>query len=86
MDMQARKEGWLARFGKFYEKRFQESLKHVDYIFFQKASQKAEFLRNYNMDGFVVYNGHPSPNKNIVNLKTSNKPSDNFKIIWVGKK
>ena len=26
------------------------------------------------------------PNKNIVNLKTSNKPSDNFKIIWVGKK
>lgn len=83
MDMQARKEGWLARFGKFYEVLFHASLKNVDYLFFQKESQKTEFLSNYKSDGFVVYNGHPSPNKNIVNLKTSNKTSD-FNVIWVG--
>jgi glycosyltransferase involved in cell wall biosynthesis len=83
MDMQARKEGWLARFGKFYEKRFRESLKNVDYLFFQKESQRTEFLKNYDIDGFVIYNGHPPPNKSL-NLQTSNKPSDNFKIIWVG--
>ncbi len=84
MDMQARKEGWIARFGKFYEKRFQKSLKHVDFLLFQKESQKKEFLRNYKIDGFVVYNGHPSPKKCVADLQTSSKPPDNFKILWVG--
>jgi glycosyltransferase involved in cell wall biosynthesis len=83
MDMQARKEGWVTRYGEFYHKKFQESLQDVDYFIFQKESQKEEFFKNYNYSGEVIYNGHPfintaSNTDNRLNIKHK------MKIIWVG--
>lgn len=83
MDMQARKEGWLTRYGKFYHKKFQESLQLVDYFIFQKESQKEEFFKNYNYSGEVIYNGHPVLNS-VSNTDNRLNIKHKMKIIWVG--
>ena len=83
MDMQARKTGWLARYGTFYEKKFQKCLKNVDLFLFQKESQKTEFSQNYNYSGEVIYNGHPGNNNTLKETEIDSK-IQNKKIIWVG--
>jgi len=82
MDMQARKSGWISRYGRLYHNIFINSLHSVDYFIFQKQSQKTEFFNEYSYDGHVIYNGHPKAFNS--RAKVLNLDVCRFKIIWIG--